>query len=250
MKVIVNADDLGFSRGVNDAIFSLMARGRVTSATIMANGADVEDAVRRAGEFPRCSFGVHLNAFGLRPLTQNAGLSPILDQAGNFAGNVIRQMAIPAPLREAIFQEWCAQVDKLQSLGLRVSHFDSHHHTHTLPALLPVLKRLQRRFNIRKVRISMNIYSRQTPARSPWLPAGKAIWNFALRHFPATTTTEGFSSLQVFCEAWRESPRQFGSVELMVHPGAAHFEAETKLLDSPWWEELSLSSQFISYHEL
>jgi predicted glycoside hydrolase/deacetylase ChbG (UPF0249 family) len=250
MKVIVNADDLGFSREVNDAIFGLMARGRVTSATIMANGGDVEDAVRRAGELPRCSFGVHLNAFGLKPLTQNAGLSPILDQAGNFAGNIIRQTAITAALREAIFEEWCAQVEKLQSLGVRVSHFDSHHHTHTLPALFPVLKRLQRRFGIRKVRISMNIYSRQTPAGSRWLPAGKALWNFALRHCPATTTTEGFSSLQVFCEAMRESPRQFSSVEVMVHPGAAHFEAETRLLDSAWWEELSLAPQFVSYHEL
>ena len=250
MKVIVNADDLGFSGEVNDAIFGFMALGRVTSATIIANGEGVEDAARRARELPGCSFGVHLNATGLKPLTRSPGLSPILDEAGNFAGDAIRRTGITATLRKAIFTEWCAQVEKVQSLGVRVSHFDSHHHTHTIPGLFPVLKRVQHRFGIRKVRISMNIYSQTTPARNRLLPAGKAIWNFALRHYQATATTEGFSSLGVFCEAMRESPRGFSSVELMVHPGGAGYEAETRLLDSAWWEELSLKPQFINYHDL
>ncbi|MGH8658890.1 MAG: ChbG/HpnK family deacetylase [Gammaproteobacteria bacterium] len=44
MKIIINADNLGLSEPVNDAIFAMMRAGRVTSATLVANGAAVEDA--------------------------------------------------------------------------------------------------------------------------------------------------------------------------------------------------------------
>ena len=69
MRIIINADDLGISQEVNDAIFGLMAEGKVTSATILANGPAVEEAARRVAEFPECSFGVHLNLTEFKPWT-------------------------------------------------------------------------------------------------------------------------------------------------------------------------------------
>ena len=45
MKIIINADDLGLSCLVNDEIFSLIANGRITSSTIMANAPATEDAL-------------------------------------------------------------------------------------------------------------------------------------------------------------------------------------------------------------
>ena len=62
MNVIINADDLGKSIEVNEAIFDMMARGSVTSATILANGPKLQNALTRLAHFPHCSFGVHLNA--------------------------------------------------------------------------------------------------------------------------------------------------------------------------------------------
>jgi predicted glycoside hydrolase/deacetylase ChbG (UPF0249 family) len=62
MDVIVNADDLGMTLGINQAIFDLVHQGVVTSATIMANGPSVEAACERTGTFPgsisrhRCYF--------------------------------------------------------------------------------------------------------------------------------------------------------------------------------------------------
>jgi hypothetical protein len=73
IAVIVNADDLGMSREVNDAIFELMSRGRISSATILANAPATRDAARRAQAFPRCSFGVHLNLTQFEPLTGGPG---------------------------------------------------------------------------------------------------------------------------------------------------------------------------------
>ena len=65
--VIVNADDLGINHVVNDAIFDLMARSRVTSATLIANGPAIDDAVRGAREFSFVSFGIHLNLAEFEP---------------------------------------------------------------------------------------------------------------------------------------------------------------------------------------
>lgn len=134
-----------------------MAQGCITSSTILANGPAFDNAILRIRDYPQCSIGVHLNLTEFRPLVAG-GLFPILDGEGCFAGGRIRHIPIGGQLREAIFQEWCAQIERLASLGLRPSHIDSHHHVHTIPALFPVLKRVQRRFGLRKVRITMNIY--------------------------------------------------------------------------------------------
>jgi hypothetical protein len=92
LKVIVNADDLGTSLEVNNAIFQLIAMGRVTSATLLANGAALTDAAKRSKSFPQCSFGVHLNASQWQPLTHDPDLRPILDDSGCFAGKRVLRL--------------------------------------------------------------------------------------------------------------------------------------------------------------
>lgn len=249
MKIIVNADDLGASLEVNDAIFQLMATGRVTSATVLANGAAMTDAVERSKNLPQCSFGVHLNASQWQPLTHDAGLRPILNDAGCFTGNRLREVKITSALRAAVFREWSAQVERVQAAGVRISHLDSHHHMHTIPGLFPVVKQVQRRFGIRRVRQTMNIYLPDAPA-SRWLLVGKALWNRAMRHYFATATTDGFTSLEIFHRAATTLGRYFSVVELMVHPGGEGYVAETALLTREWWRDVPFPIQVMSYNDL
>ena len=101
MRIIINADDLGISQEVNDAIFGLMAEGRITSATVLANGPAVEDAAKRLAEFPKCSFGVHLNLTQFKAISSAPGLKPIVDRDGDFAGN-IRAVPLTPGLREQL----------------------------------------------------------------------------------------------------------------------------------------------------
>jgi len=249
MKIILNADDLGASREVNDAVFALMATRRIASATLLANGPALADALRHMPEFTHCSFGVHLNLSEFEPVSGEPELRALLDQAG-FAGNRVREVPLGRTLRAAIGEEWSAQITRLKSLGVRVSHIDSHHHVHTVPALFPVLKSVQRRFGIRKVRISMNLYAPDAQASATRLLA-KAAWNFALRRWYATTTTERFTSFDVFCRTPKEDLRGCRSIELMVHPGSEPFADETRLLGSAdWLRQLPFAAQCISYDEL
>ena len=51
-RLIVNADDFGFTRDVNAGIVEAHLRGILTATTLMANGDAFDDAVRLAGETP------------------------------------------------------------------------------------------------------------------------------------------------------------------------------------------------------
>jgi predicted glycoside hydrolase/deacetylase ChbG (UPF0249 family) len=249
MRVIVNADDLGLSPTVNDAVFGLMGAGAITSATMLAVTPGVEEAARRVREFPACSFGVHLCLTEFRPLTGNPGLAPLLAD-GVFDGQKVREIPITPSLREAVADEWSAQVQRIIDLGVCPSHLDSHHHVHTVPGLFGVLKRVQKRFGIRKVRVSLTVYSPdEVPSRR--LLARKALWNAALRWWGRTTTTRDMTSLAAFLD-WAKRGRRLAtrSIELMSHPGHPSFEFETARLHAGWHRELPFPVDLINYNEL
>src|SRR5437879_1691774 len=142
MRIIINADDLGYSRDVNERVFSLIEARKVTSATLLANGPWYEQAASQLRSYPYASFGVHLNVTEFVSLSSTRALRCILDSKGCFRGDV-RAFNLDSSLREAIYREWCAQVNRVIQSGIPVSHFDSHHHVHTIPCLFLVLKRLQ-----------------------------------------------------------------------------------------------------------
>lgn len=248
MRLILNCDDLGISPAVNDAILGLMEEGRVTSATLMMNAPAVEDAARRLRQFPRCSFGIHLVGTEFRPLCSHPGLRPLLNENGEFAGN-LRFIPITASMAEGVFAEWCAQMDRALLLGVPVSHIDSHHHVHTEPRLFSTLKKIQRKYGVRKVRITRNLFG---PLENPSirLRTTKRLWNFALRNYLPTATADWFTSFAFFHERRKAGLACGGTVELMCHPGGPGFADETALLSTYWKEELAPSAQLISYNDL
>ena len=196
MLLIINADDLGASEGINDEIFELMRLGLVTSATIMANAPAFEHAVSRMKDFPACSFGVHLNLTAFRPLGLMKGVEQIVDVNGHLSPHLFKT-SITSDMRAAAFRELALQVTRAINAGVPVSHFDSHQHVHTIPILFPIFKRLQRMFGIRKIRTTINLLApgdRMSAARS----MKKWVFANALRHFPATQSPEGFGNFKDF----------------------------------------------------
>jgi chitin disaccharide deacetylase len=250
MRIIVNADDLGMSEPVNEAIFDGMRRGVITSATMLSNGPAVQTAARRLGQFPGCSFGVHLNLTEFEPVCceSRKDLASVLDENGCFNGNSIREVKISAGMREAVFREWCAQIESLMRLGVELSHFDAHHHVHTIPQLLPVMVRLRRKYKINKVRISRNMYDDwERPARL--LLAKKRLFNSVLRGI-GFRTTGFFTDLATYIKLCAAHPPHGQTVELMTHPGSLPCNEETGLLASHWPSMLSYQAALVSYKSL
>src|SRR5262245_64061738 len=59
-RLVVNADDFGFTRDVNEGIVEAHRRGILTATTLMANGGAFDDAVRLAEKHPTLDVGCHL----------------------------------------------------------------------------------------------------------------------------------------------------------------------------------------------
>src|SRR6516165_8611936 len=111
IAIIVNADDLGMSGAVNEATFDLMSRGRISSATLLANAPAAREAARCAAAFPDCSFGVHLNLTQFEPLTKGSGARLLVDDWGQMtrANETVHQ---GSAWLKAIYDEACAQIGR------------------------------------------------------------------------------------------------------------------------------------------
>lgn len=251
MLLIINADDLGASKGINDEIFELMSEGLVTSASIMANAPAFEHAVSRMEKFPTCSFGVHLNLTAFAPLGLMKGMEQVIDVHGHLSPALFKT-SINSATRAAAYQELVMQVTRAIDAGIPVSHFDSHQHVHTIPKLLPVFKRLQRTFGIRKVRTTINLLppgDRMSSARS----LKKRLFRNALRHFPATQSPEGLGDFKDFHMALRSGNcPSYPRLELMVHPGTPVqcYREEIAMLRSDWRAFLPAGVRLGSYHSV
>ncbi|MFN5497128.1 MAG: ChbG/HpnK family deacetylase, partial [bacterium] len=65
LRLIINVDDLGLHPAVRRAIEECAALGTVTSASVLANGPDIDAVKPIAG----VSFGAHLNILRGKPLS-------------------------------------------------------------------------------------------------------------------------------------------------------------------------------------
>lgn len=144
-RLIVNADDFGLTSGVNRAIVEAHRSGVVTSATLMANAGAFPEAVQLAASAPELSIGCHVVLVDGSPLSSPAQVPSLLDNGGaQFHVSLARfaRLALRKRLDAGqIEAEVAAQIRKLQSSGIAVSHLDTHKHTHMFPQVLqPVLR--------------------------------------------------------------------------------------------------------------
>ena len=147
-RLIINADDFGLTRGVNRAIVEAHERGVVTSATLMASGSEFDEAVALARRLPRLSVGCHVDLIQLAPVSPPSQL-PTLVRGDHFRPGFARfaRAALRNRLSaQEIGSEAGAQMGKLQSAGIALTHFDTHKHTHLFPRVLrPLLQAAKER---------------------------------------------------------------------------------------------------------
>lgn len=280
MKVIINADDLGLSIEVNEAIENAIIKKRISSCTTLANGAAFEDAVRISKLYSDISFGVHLNITEFCPLTNHVVFKKynFIDDTGNFIeGAAFATKNYTAELKNSIFEEWLAQINKIRNAGINISHLDSHQHAHGIYDLEDVLEKVIRVSGIAKIRrkahtsmLSM-ILNRNNKYKSILdkscavkLPKQKFIirrliqlQNSVRHHFwikkfrKSTIMTQGFMAYgsYIFLLSKYYKWCHFDTIELMCHPGHKGYANETKIVMAEELRNL-MQYQLISYNDL
>ena len=133
-RLIVNADDLGRSPGVNRGIIEAHRRGIVTSASLMVGFPAAAEAASLAKENADLGVGLHLTLTDGFPATSPQQVRELVDEHGRFH---LRPEALEGVPPAQILEEARAQLRRFRKLmGRDPTHFDSHHHAHRTPAVL------------------------------------------------------------------------------------------------------------------
>lgn len=264
-RLIVNADDFGLTSGVNRAIAQANRQGIVSSATIMANSRAYGEAISIAGAQPSLHTGCHVVLIDGEPLlTKHSSLVQENGRFGaslkEFAFSAVRGKIDPAEIE----REAEAQIKKIQSSGVKVTHVDSHKHTHMFPHVLrPVLRAAKAR-GVRAVR---NPFEPRRAWTTRIIMAAPALWlrscavmafNMFASEFYRTVkamnmvTTDGTVGIAVtgrFDQATMIAilgTLPEGTWELVCHPGYSDSDlqaAGTRLLQSREIELAALTSE-------
>ena len=178
-RLIVNADDFGLTAGINRAVVEAHTRGIVTSSTLMANGPAFEDAVRSAKTVPGLSVGCHVVLIDGQPVLEAERLPSLTaaysggarfrDGIKSFATRALTGRMNPAEVES----EAGAQIRRLQSAGVSVSHVDTHKHAHLFPAVLRPLLRAARVCGVPAIR---NPFGPRKPMKSSELLKRPSLW--------------------------------------------------------------------------
>jgi hypothetical protein len=208
VKLIVNADDLGVTAGVNHGILLGFSRGILSSASLMVNqdGTDAAIEYLRSGLIPRA--GVHLCISAGRPVVDPGSVRSLVDEEG-FFHRPSYLMHNPPELGDVI-REFEAQIDKVLQRGVSVTHLDTHHHIHRLPVVLEALIHVAHRYKlpVRHLEPQMRDYVRAQGVATPDWFCGEWIG-------PAVSLHALFQAVKGAKQAGHRI------VELMTHPGLA-----------------------------
>ncbi|RRA49683.1 ChbG/HpnK family deacetylase [Acidipila sp. EB88] len=142
-RLIVNADDYGYTGGINRAVQALHTLGALSSATAMATGNALG-----SGLSTRVSLGCHIVLVDGRPAAELSAipslLAPDCPELPVFRPTLLRFLADLQRGRirdREIEAEAVAQIQALQQRGIQLTHVDTHKHTHMFPRVLrPVLR--------------------------------------------------------------------------------------------------------------
>jgi len=255
----VNADDLGWTEGVNRGIAEAHRSGIVTSTSLLANGAAFALAVEMVRVTPGLAVGVHLNLSDGAPAAPRELVTSLLNDEGVFAGgpeSLLLRMARRALAVDEVEHEWDAQIQKVRDAGIEPTHLDGHKHVHMLPGLFEIALRLAKRHGIGGVRVSHEESTlRSALSAGEKQNAGVVMkqgvqargLKLLARDAREMAKRAGIATADYFCgiaqtgELTREGVAQLlkslpeGTTELMCHPGFVDRELEksaTRLQDS------------------
>jgi len=154
-RLIVNADDFGLTRGVNEGIARAFREGILTSTTLMANGPAFADAVEQARANPGLGVGCHLVLVGGRSVAAPKQAGSLADRNGMLPRSLlalVTQLTCGRVQPKDIESEFRAQIERVRSAGIKPTHLDTHKHTHSHPKVMEALARVAKEFGITRVR--------------------------------------------------------------------------------------------------
>ena len=128
--LIIHADDLGLSNSVNQTSLESLLKNTVTSASVIMNTEKVQEVADFSKNNPEIDMGVHLTVTSEWKIHKWGGVLPdkdipsLLNNKNHFYWNK-RKFTKYTDI-DQLYNELQAQVDLAISMGINISHIDSH----------------------------------------------------------------------------------------------------------------------------
>jgi len=251
-KLIINADDLGLTPGVNRGILRAFQDGIVTSASLLVTGSAFEEAVALARQNPELDVGLHLTLVEERAVLGHEALPTLVDENGRLPrtnGEFLRRAFLGRIRWKEVEREMTAQIARFQKTGLRLSHLDSHQHLHMFPPVFQIVRRLTRGIDNVWVRNPAGPWRKSPRVRmGRWMQrlclnvtclSARSLYGARLPQMPDGMygfEVSGCLTRSALEQIFRKIPD--GLYELICHPGED--DADTRTRYSHWgyrWAE-------------
>lgn len=269
-RLIVNADDFGRSRSINEAVIRAHRDGILTTASLMANEPACAEALALAKENPRLGVGLHLTLLCGHSALTSAEIPGLVNERQEFsnhpAGAGLRYFA-QRNLRDQLRREIAAQFERFHATGLALDHVNGHLHMHLHPTVFGLLMEHAAEWGITNVRLTYDpFWLNARLASGQWLyrASHACIYRILsgrarphLQRLGLKQTQHVFGLLQnarvdedFITKLLPELPA--GDSELYSHPSLDEFKHEFDALISPRVKSLvqSLGIQLIRYQDL
>lgn len=156
-QLVVTADDLGLSVGVNRGIRRGHRDGVITAASVLAVARECDDALAMARATPTLDVGVHLALVGEDPPVLSPREVPsLVDSRGRFPlsyRGFLRRAGSGRVDVDDVRRELDAQIQRVIAGGVQPAHLDTHQHVHLWPAVAQVVIELAQRHQVGWVRL-------------------------------------------------------------------------------------------------
>jgi predicted glycoside hydrolase/deacetylase ChbG (UPF0249 family) len=156
--IVVNADDLGVSRGATLGIVQAHLEGVVTSASLAPSGVDYQYAVESVRQScPKLGIGLHFTLSAGKPVSSPSDVPLLVDENGFFKMefvSLLRSLGLKksGELLAQIEIELEAQIERLHTDGFKPDHIDSERHVHLIPGIFDKVLNAAERHGIPFVR--------------------------------------------------------------------------------------------------
>src|SRR5438046_7804670 len=131
IRLVIRADDFGFSHASNMALEKILSEGTITAASVIVNTGWLDETVEILKKHPHVSIGVHvcLNSewvpYKWGPVLPAKEVPTLVDEWGHFFGTR-KDMLAHKPNLDEVENEIRAQVDLAIRKGLNISYMDHH----------------------------------------------------------------------------------------------------------------------------
>lgn len=251
LNVIVNADDFGSSKRINETIIHCHKNGILTSTSIIAKAESFYEAIQLTKHHLNLGIGIHLTLDGKNNFTKSP--SSIINPNTNsfYEGIIILKKLKKFHINvKHIINEYAKQIEFVLDHNIRITHLDHHHHFHLYKSSLDAMVFVAKKYNIRYIR-SERIILHKKNFFGNFLY--RRLHQFYLKrkhdtidgHFNFSSKDQDNMKMKLRML----SRKKFKAIEIIVHPKNIH-DSESLMLTSKDTKNILKNCNLINYGDL